>query len=160
MYTMEKYIEEIRSNLSQHTAVLVEKISELKGVHFADEVKCLMITAYDFGTSTISLTGTTGEDLFNDVSEEEVNQGFAGYFELVEDILFDSLIESGNDEDHEFYEDNELEEQSIKELGNWMKAAFHEANGHEITRPMYFGVHDGFELLDLTTGQWIDPEEA
>lgn len=159
MYAVEKYVAELRLNLSKETENLVEKIRDLKSIGFAEEVKYLFITADGLGEATITINATTREDMFDDVFEEDVENGFAGDIELLEDVFFDSLIEDGDDDVLEFYEDNDLEDVSIKELGKWVKSAFNQADGNEIAVPVYFEVHDGSEVLELATGKWVDPEE-
>lgn len=157
MYTVEAYLNMIRSSLDKQTINVVKKLHDLTSINFAPEVKALYIES-SLGEPTIHLDITTREDLFNDVDVNEVMYGFAGYIKLTDEFLFDEWDK--NEEAIQFYVENDLEELSIAEIAGWVKVCFDKAKCQQLHLPVYFNVHDNSTyVLDLKKGEWINPEE-
>lgn len=159
-YIVENYLEMIRSNLSKKTNELVEKIGSLVEMSFAEEVNAIFIES-SIGEPTLYFRLSTREDMFDEVFEEEVDEGFAGSIDLLDEFLVDEwLEEEWSDTLEEFYEKEGVEESCIAEIGRWVYQCFNQANGKEIGIPSYFEIHDAGNALDLLTGEWVDPEDV
>ncbi|WLV25844.1 hypothetical protein QR721_06485 [Aciduricibacillus chroicocephali] len=158
MYTVEEYLHMIQLNLDKQTKEVVGTLADLKSITFAPEVKALFIES-SLGDPKIILDLITREDMFNNVDEDEVKEGFAGNIKLTDEFLFDEWDK--NDADIEFYIENDLEELSIAEIAGWVKECFDKAQGEQLPLPVYFNVHDDTTyVLDLKIGEWIEPEEV
>ncbi|MBM7701133.1 hypothetical protein [Kurthia huakuii] len=151
-WSVEGYKEMLHERFSHYTSVVVKGFCDIQQSSFSEEVKMLMLEAF-IGEPTIDVQLFFMEDLFDEADVESV--------EFLEAALVDNWWEQYGDSDEfeEFYEEHELEDVLITELGIWMKACFDKANGAAIKYPLYFGVHDGMAVLDLHTNDWIDPDE-
>lgn len=155
MLTIEEFTNMVDSNLMKLTDVLIEKMEDLKSIHYADEVKALFIIGGMSGT-TLSLDMTTREDMFNEIDPDDVENGFAGSIDLIEEFIFD---EWENDEFMGVYEENDLEDLAIGHIAGWVQHCFDQSKGESFLLPIYFAIHDEDYVLDLKSGEWIDPEE-
>lgn len=163
MYTVEKFIDMVELNLMEQTKVLVEKMGKLKSIHYADEVKFLFIVG-DMGGTTLSLNMDTRVDMFNGIDHDEVENGFAGSLDLVEEFVFNEWDEwedeAEEDEFMAFYQENDLEDLVIGYIAGWVQHCFDQLSGEAFSLPIYFSLHDDPDVFDLTIGEWLDPEEV
>lgn len=151
-WSVEGYKEMLHERFSHYTSVVVKGFRDIQQSSFSEAVKMLILEAF-IGEPTINMQLFFMEDLFDEADDASM--------EFLEAALVDIWWEQyGNsDEFEEFYEEHELENILVTELGVWVKACFDEANGEAITYPLYFGVHDGMEVLDLHTNVWVNPDE-
>lgn len=155
-WTVEGYKASLHERFSEYSAKITEGFKKVKQESYSEDVALLQVMAF-IGEPTIDMQLFFMEDMF-----DEADSG-PGAMDFLEDALLDKWLDMygySEDEYEEFYEENELEDVLIAELGQWIKACFDEANGTDIRYPIYFGVQDGTYMLDLHTNEWINPDES
>ena len=155
-WTVEGYKASLHEQFSQYSAEIIEGFKKVKQESYSEDVSLLQVMAF-IGEPTIDMQLFFMADMFDEAGTEALD--------FLEDALLDKWLDVygyGEDSEayEEFYEENELEDILIAELGQWIKACFNEANGSDIRYPIYFGVHDGPYMLDLHTNEWINPDES
>lgn len=156
MYTKEKYLDMIRSNLQHQSQGVIEKFQHLNDLKFAEEVHLLLIDG-SLGAGTIHLNLITMEDMFDSIDCDEVEDGFAGQINLTKHFVFNELAE--DDLFIDFSIENDLEGLSILEIGNWIKECFDKSKVI-IKIPIFFKVRDEENVLNLTTGEWLNEDDV
>lgn len=155
-YQVDNYIQGLQQRVAQQSHKLIAQFEYLKTLHFADEVDHLQIIS-SLGEEEIAFTLFSMEDLFTEAYAEDDANGFATSLDFIEEFTFD--VHDSSDESEAFYEDNDLERASIHVLGDWVRTCFEKADGQAIPLPVYFGIHDDIEMLDLKSGKWFNPDD-
>lgn len=161
MFSVESYVEEVRFNLEKKSNELIESFKALENVRFPEETAVLVVWAY-FSLDDIHLLLEAHEDMFDSVHPIEGSDYTFNVTLLTNFALYDEDTKNFNEKEEEmfsdFYEDNDLEEVTIKEYGHWVKKCFDEAK-ITFNVPIYFMILDEDEVLNLVTGEWKDQME-
>lgn len=161
VFSVEKYVEEVRFNLEKKTDELIESFKGLKNVKFPEEAAVLVAWS-TFSLDDISLFLEANEDMFDSVHPIEGSDYTFNVTLLTNFALYDEDSKKFNEKEEkmfdEFYSDNGLEGITIKEYGNWVKKCFDQ---EEIILdvPIYFRILDEEDALNLVTGEWEDQME-
>lgn len=162
MFNVEKYVEEVRFNLEKKSNELIESFKGLENVQFPEDTAVLVAWAY-FSLNDVTLFLEANEDMFDPVDPVEDDSDYTSNVILLTNFaLYDKDSKNFNEDEKEmfsdFYEDNDLEEITIKEYGNGVKKCFDQA---KITLgvPIYFRILDEEDALNLVTGEWEDQME-
>ncbi|RXH52585.1 hypothetical protein D6T70_04895 [Kurthia gibsonii] len=163
MFSVEKYIEEVQFNLEKKSNELIEAFKSLERVKFPEEAAVLFAWS-SFSLDDVTLFLEAHEDMFNSVDPVEEDSDYTSSVILLNSIvLYNEDTKNFNEDEEkkffEFYSDNDLEEVTIKEYGNWIKKCFDQAN-ITLNEPIYFMILDEDEVLNLVTGEWEDPMEV
>ncbi|VWX38665.1 hypothetical protein [Exiguobacterium oxidotolerans] len=162
MFTVEKHLETIKSNLEQQSAVLVNNLREVVGYTFAADVELLDFSAFiEHGNHELSIMFFSMDRDANEVFQEPGKSGFAGSTSVLEEMTYYHVAKEHMGAFDDFYEahDEILFEQEQHVFGEWFSTCWQEAGGDSVKLPAYFGVHDETEALDLKQRHWVDAEE-
>lgn len=122
MFNVEKYVEEVRFNLEKKSNELIESFKGLENVQFPEDTAVLVAWAY-FSLNDVTLFLEANEDMFDPVDPVEDDSDYTSNVILLTNFaLYDKDSKNFNEDEKEmfsdFYEDNDLEEITIKEYGN------------------------------------------
>ena len=161
-FSVEKYVEEVRFNLEKKSHELIDSFKGLEHVQFPDNTAVLFVWA-SFSLDDVTLFLEAHEDMFNSVNQAKDDSDYISSVKLLTNFaLYDEDSKNFNEDAEEmfsgFYNDNDLEEVTIKEYGNWVKKYFDQAKIN-FDVPIYFMVLDEDEVLNLVTGEWQDQME-
>ena len=162
MFSVENYVEEVRFNLEKKSNELIESFKGLEHVQFPNDTAVLFVWA-SFSLGDVTLFLEAHEDMFNSVNPVEDDSDYISSVKLLTNFaLYDEDSKNFNEDEEEmfsgFYNDNDLEEVTIKEYGNWVKKCFDQAK-ITLNLPIYFRILDEEDALNLVTGEWEDQME-
>ena len=163
MFSIDRYIALIQSNLEKHTATLVEELQKIISYKFDVAVDLL-----DFSTFTeptrfeISIMMFSMNKDANEVFGEDITpNSFAGSVEVLSNASYYHLQDNQRDIFWDFYEQHD-EELVIKEqqiFTEWFVECWDKAGGKEFNLPAYFGFHDETPSYDLQKSKFVEDEE-
>jgi len=162
MFTVDEYLASIKTNLAQHTDVLVKNLKTIAEANFAADVELLDFAAFiDPLSHEVSITLFSMDRDANEVFEEEGKSGFAGSKSVLDEIVFMDVPDDQSEAFDTFSEEQEetLFEEEQRMIGEWFRSCFEQAGGATVELPCYFGVHDEGQTLDLKRNVWMDEEE-
>lgn len=161
MFTVEKYVEEVRFNLEKKSKELIESFRGLENAKFPKEAAVLVAWS-SFSLDDVSLFLEANEDMFDSVHPIEGSEYTFSVTLLANFVLYDEDSKNFNEDEekkfNEFYSDHDLEAATIKEYGNWVKKCFDQAK-ITFNEPIYFMILDEEDALNLVTGEWEDQME-
>ena len=156
MFSVEKYVEEVRFNLEKKSNELIKSFKGLENVQFPEEAAVLVAWA-SFSLDDVILFLEANEDMFDSVHPVEGSDYTFSVTLLTNFALYDEYSKNFNGKEEEmfseFYSDNGLEGITIKEYGNWVKKCFDQAK-ITLNLPIYFRILDEEDALNLVTGEW------
>ena len=161
MFSVESYVEEVRGNLEKQAELLINAFKNVENLKFPEDACVLVIdTSFSYNTGFYL---AVNEDMFNSVDPVEDDSDYTSSVKLLTNFaLYDEDSKNFNEDEEEmfsgFYNDNDLEEVTIKEYGNWVKKCFNQAKIN-FDVPIYFMILDEDEVLNLVTGEWEDQME-
>lgn len=162
VFSVEKYVEEVRFNLEKKSDELIESFKGLEDVKFPKEAAVLFAWS-SFSLDDITLFLEANEDMFDSVHPVEGSDYTFSVTLLTNFALYDEVSKNFNEKEedifNEFYSDNGLDGITIKEYGHWVKKCFNQAK-ITLDIPIYFMILDEDEVLNLVTGEWEDPMEV
>ncbi|MDW2885257.1 hypothetical protein [Exiguobacterium artemiae] len=162
MFTVDEYLASIKTNLAQHTDVLVKNLKTIAEANFAQDVELLDFSAFiEPSRHDLSIMFFSMDREANEVFEEEGTPGFAGSKSVLDEIVYMDVPDDRSEAFDVFYEEQEetLFEEEQRMIGEWFRSCFEQAGGATIELPCYFGVHDEGQTLDLKRNVWMDEEE-
>lgn len=161
VFSVEKYVEEVRFNLEKKSKELIESFRGLENAKFPKETAVLVAWS-SFSLDDVSLFLEANEDMFDSVRPVEGSDYTFSVTLLTNFALYDEYSKNFNKKEeemfNEFYSDNGLEGITIKEYGNWVKKCFDQAK-ITLDIPIYFRILDEEDALNLVTGEWEDQME-
>jgi len=163
VFTVKSYSQSLKSNLENHSQILIEKLKEIQTFTFSTEIDLIDFTAFIEPTNfELSITMFSMDEDANEVFDEGTDSTvFAGSVDILEDVIYHQVPETQEDTFDDFYEENgeELEEVEKQIFANWFSACWKKANGQAFSLPAYFCTHDDDSSFDLQKNVWIPDEE-
>jgi hypothetical protein len=163
MFTVENYINSIKSNLEKKSDLLVGNLKTIFAYNFSSDIDLLDFTAFIENTRfELSISMFSMDKDANEVFYEgDDTTVFAGSKEVLPEVEYHQLNDSQLDDFFKFYEQNEEtvipQEQTL--FTKWFSQCWKEAGGATLKLPSYFIFHDDNKSYDLKNNQWIDDEE-
>lgn len=161
-FSVKKYLKVIRTNLESKERQLVESFKKLESLKFPEDAKVLIAVSSmdDMNDEDFGVYLAVNEDMFDGVDpvDEDSEYSDGGYlvdsFRLYKEFDTADQFEKFAD----FFDDNDLEEVTMKEVSDWVKKCFDKA---QVTLPLsiYFRFTDEDNVLNLVTGEWEDQME-
>lgn len=161
VFSVEKYVEEVRCNLEKKSKKLIEFFRGLENAKFPKEAAVLVAWS-SFSLDDVSLFLEANEDMFDSVHPIEGSEYTFSVTLLANLVLYDEDSKKFNEDEekkfNKFYSDHDLEAATIKEYGKWVKKCFDQAK-IIFNEPIYFMILDEEDALNLVTGEWEDQME-
>lgn len=162
MFSVENYINTIKSNLEKQSDLLVGNLKNVNAFNFAPDIDLLDFSASIEPTRfEISITMFSMDKEGNEIFYEGTdNKTFAGSVELLPEIEYFQINISHLDDFNDFYEENEetLVSEEQKVFINWFNECWETAGGQGLHLPSFFVFHDYNKSFDLKNRQWIADE--
>lgn len=163
MFSVDKYINSIKSNLEKQSELLVGNLKKILAYNFSSDVDMLDFSAFieptrfELSIRMFSMD-KEGNEVFYEGNDTTV---FAGSEEVLPEVEYHQLNDSQLIGFFDFYEQNEetlvFEEQNA--FSDWFRECWENAGGQSLDLPSYFVFHDEFKSYDLKNNQWIDDDE-
>lgn len=154
--SVKEYLKVIRTNLENTENQLVESFKNLKNLKFPEDAKVLVAVSSmdDMNDEDFGVYLAVNQDMFDGVNQ--VNEYSDGVY-LVDSFRLYKKFDTGDQFEKfvGFFDDNDLEEITMKEVSNWVKKCFDEAQ-IVLPLPIYFRFTDEENALNLVTGEWED----
>jgi hypothetical protein len=163
MFSVDNYINSIKSNLDKQTDLLVENLRKVITYNFSKDIDLLEFSAFieptrfELAIRLFSMDKEANEVFYNGTD----NTIFAGSTDVLPEVAYYQLDENQLNDFFDFYEQNEetLVPQEQKTFTDWFRECWVKAGGNSINLPSYFVFSDDLRSYDLTNNQWIDDEE-
>ncbi|OAN15509.1 hypothetical protein [Exiguobacterium undae] len=162
MFTVDEYLASIKTNLAQHTDVLVNNLKTIAEATFAPDVELLDFSAFiEPSRHDLSIMFFSMDREANEVFEEAGTPGFAGSESMLDEAVYYHVTSKSSDDFDVFHEEHEeiLIEQERQLFTEWFSTCWQQAGGEQVQLPAYFNVHDEGETFDLKRQIWMDEEE-
>ncbi|KGA96394.1 hypothetical protein AJ85_13980 [Alkalihalobacillus alcalophilus ATCC 27647 = CGMCC 1.3604] len=162
MFTVDQYIEKVRTHLQEHTELLTRQLKRVNGYLFSADVDLIEFvpsiepTRYEISIMMFSMNNENNEVFEEDVADE----GFAGSEELLSEVHYFQLKDSDRETFEQFYEKHgeEIEEKEYRVFAEWFLACFEQAGSCQVNKRAYFTGHDASSSFDLKKKKWIDEQ--
>ena len=163
MFSIDKYIDSIQTNLEKHSTILVKELQKIVSYKFDEAVDLVDFSAFTDPTRfELSIMMFSMDKNANEVFGEDITEkSFAGSVEVLAVTSYYQLQDNQRDTFWDFYEQND-EELASKEqqlFTDWFIECWDKAGGKEFKLPVYFGSHDETSSYDLQNAKFIDDEE-
>ena len=160
MLTVENYLNDIRTNLNKKSDKIIKSFNKLTKVTFSDDTNVLIIDT-PVSVEKIYIDLAAFEDMFDPIDVPENTDDYFYDISLATNVFLYGY-EEGTDEERDAFDDfsyeNNLEQQTIKEIGSWIKQCL-EKSDFTSPYPIYYRVLDEENALNLVTGKWEDQQE-
>jgi len=156
-FSVRKYLKDIRVNLESKESQLVESFRNLKDFKFPGDAKVLVAVSSmdDMNDDDFGVYLSVNQDMFDSVNQVSENSEYSDGVYLVDSFRLYKKFDTGDQFEKfvDFFDDNDLEEITMKEVSNWVKKCFDEAQ-IVLPLPIYFRFTDEEDALNLVTGEW------
>ncbi|MBP0724076.1 hypothetical protein J5Y03_02625 [Bacillus sp. RG28] len=163
MFSADKYISTIKSNLEKQSDIIIRNLKNIFTCNFSSEIDLLDFSAFIEPTRLeLSIRMFSMDKEANEVFYEgDDTTVFAGSVEILNEVKYSQVNESHLDEFFDFYEQNyeTLISEERKAFTEWFSQCWKNACGDELNIPSYFVFHDDYRSFDLKNNKWIDDEE-
>ncbi|WP_154646902.1 hypothetical protein [Kurthia senegalensis] len=149
----------IRENLANTETQLVESFKKIENLKFPEDASVLIVSSSldDLNDEQFEIYLSVNEDMFDAVEPVDEDSEYNDGVYLVDSAMLYKEFETGEEFDKffSFFDKNNLEEVTMKEISDWVQKCFHQA---EVTLPLpiYFSFTDEDDALNLVTGKWED----
>lgn len=159
MYEIEKYLEEIRNNISKVSNEVINSFNRIQNLKIPSDAKVLILST-PITVKYIKVTLFVNEDMFEPVDVEEHDGDISSIYRMTDEFfLYNYLgLKKNQDEFNEFYETEDAERKTIEAIALWLKRCL-ESSNFSPSIPMYYAVPDEDSVFNLLTGEWEDQEE-
>lgn len=163
MFSIDKYIVSIQTNLEKHTNTLVKELQKIVSYKFETAVDLVDFSAFiDPTRFEISIMMFSMDKDANEVFGEDItDNSFAWSVEVLASTSYYQLQDNRQDIFWDFYEQND-EELASKEqqiFTEWFAECWVKAGGKQFVLPVYFGCHDETSSYDLQNAKFVEDEE-
>lgn len=163
MFSIDKYIVSIQTNLEKHTTTLVKELEKIISYKFDDAVDLVDFSVFTDPTRfELSIMMFSMDRNANEIFGENLtDKSFAGSVEVLGVTSYYQLQDNQQDTFWDFYEQNDedlaIEEQQL--FTEWFIGCWEKAGGKEFNLPVYIGFHDEASSYDLQNAKFIEDEE-
>ncbi len=162
MYRVKKYVKTIQKNLDKQTETLVNAFKNVENLKFPADAKVLIVVSSmdDLSDEQFEIYLAVNEDMFDSVDAVDDNSEYSDGVYLVDSAILYKEFDTGKQLEQfvDFFEKNDLEEITMKEVSDWVKKCFDLAQV-TLPLPIYFRFTDEEDALNLVTGKWEDQME-
>ena len=162
MYRVKKYVKTIQKNLDKQTETLVNAFKNVENLKFPADAKVLIVVSSmdDLSDEQFEIYLAVNEDMFDSVDAVDDNSEYSDGVYLVDSAILYKEFDTGKQLEQfvDFFEKNDLEEITMKEVSDWVKKCFDLAQV-TLPLPIYFRYTDEEDALNLVTGKWEDQME-
>lgn len=162
MYRVKKYVKTIQKNLDKQTETLVNAFKNVENLKFPADAKVLIVVSSmdDLSDEQFEIYLAVNEDMFDSVDAVDDNSEYSDGVYLVDSAILYKEFDTGKQLEQfvDFFEKNDLEEITMKEVSDWVKKCFDLAQV-TLPLPIYFRYPDEEDALNLVTGKWEDQME-
>ncbi len=162
MYRVKKYLKTIQKNLDKQTETLVNAFKNVENLKFPADAKVLIVVSSmdDLSDEQFEIYLAVNEDMFDSVDAVDDNSEYSDGVYLVDSAILYKEFDTGKQLEQfvDFFEKNDLEEITMKEVSDWVKKCFDLAQV-TLPLPIYFRFTDEEDALNLVTGKWEDQME-
>ncbi len=162
MYRVKKYVKTIQKNLDKQTETLVNAFKNVENLKFPADAKVLIVVSSmdDLSDEQFEIYLAVNEDMFDSVDAVDDNSEYSDGVYLVDSAILYKEFDTGKQLEQfvDFFEKNDLEEITMKEVSDWVKKCFNLAQV-TLPLPIYFRFTDEEDALNLVTGKWEDQME-
>ena len=163
MFSIDKYIVSIQTNLEKYTTSLVKELQKIVSYKFDAAVDLVDFSAFTDPTRfEISIMMFSMDKNANEVFGENITpNSFAGSVEVLASTSYYHLQDIQQESFWDFYENND-EELAIKEqqiFTEWFTDCWIKAEGRQFVLPVYFGFHNETSSYDLQNSKFVEDKE-
>lgn len=162
MYRVKKYVKTIQKNLDKQTETLVNAFKKVENLKFPADAKVLIVVSSmdDLSDEQFEIYLAVNEDMFDSADAVDDNSEYSDGVYLVDSAILYKEFDTGKQLEQfvDFFEKNDLEEITMKEVSDWVKKCFDLAQV-TLPLPIYFRFTDEEDALNLVTGKWEDQME-
>ncbi|RUS52466.1 hypothetical protein QI30_17030 [Kurthia sp. 3B1D] len=161
MYRVKKYVKTIQKNLDKQTETLVNAFKNVENLKFPADAKVLIVVSSmdDLSDEQFEIYLAVNEDMFDSVDAVDDNSEYSDGVYLVDSAILYKEFDTGKQLEQfvDFFEKNDLEEITMKEVSDWVKKCFDLAQV-TLPLPIYFRFTDEEDALNLVTGKWEEDQ--